>query len=197
MANYLIPIPFMKTSEGKLSDNPNDRAAANPCPFPFRDGKQYHTNCGWTWAVFSSIFGNTQAAANRFYAMDAEDWAACFKKVFWDAILGDSIESQRIANMIVDWIFTSGQYYPELHIQELINHVFKRHIAEDGHFGPATIDSINGADEELAYNSITLRRKQYYSDIVETAQSKGDHTQDGFLKGWLARVDNLVTFNSK
>lgn len=197
MADYKKIIPFIKVAEGKLSDDPNDKAAAHPCPFPFRDGKRYHTNCGWTWQIFSAIFGNTQAAANRFYVMDPEDWAACFKRIFWDAILGDLINSERVAYMIVDWIFMSGQYFPELDIQKLINHIFMRHLTEDGAFGNATIQAINSAPEENLYDNLWLRREQYYRDIVTEAQRKGNHSQDGYLTGWINRVENLKHFNSQ
>jgi lysozyme family protein len=181
MADYKKIVPFILNAEGGFVNNSADRGGM--------------TNKGITWATWVMFNGDTTASVNRFKVMDADDWGIIFKKGFWDKCLGDNITSQAIANMIVDWVYTSGRYFPELHIQELINHIFNKHLAEDGIFGQTTIDSINQADEDMLYQNLWQRREQYYKDIVAMAQSKDDHSQDGFLKGWLNRVENLKSFN--
>ena len=196
MADYSKYIPFVLQAEGGLSCNKNDEAAKNPCPFEYLGISGYHTNKGITWAVFSAEFGDTQAAANRFFAMDTADWGIIFKKNYWDKILGDDILSLPIAYQIIDWVWMSGQHFPEIDIQKLINTVFNKHLAEDGVFGPGTIEAINSCDQALEYTDIMNRRKQYYEYIVSFSNSKGDHSQDEFLKGWLARVVRLDAYIS-
>jgi len=181
MADFKIIIPFILNAEGGYVNNPSDNG--------------HETNKGVTWATWVVFYGDTTASHNQFLAMPPDQWGNIFKAGYWDKIYGGAINSQRVANMIADWVWTSGTYYPEEHIQQLINHIFKKHLAVDWVFGPATIDSINSADEELLYQNLFLRRIQYYHDVVEMAQSKGDHSQDQFLQGWLDRVSRLIEFN--
>jgi lysozyme family protein len=181
MANYKKVIPFILQAEGGYVNNPSDKGG--------------ETNKGITWNTWVSFYGDTTASHNRFIVMMSDDWGQVFKKGYWDKCLADQITDQAIANTIADWVWCSGQHFPELDVQKLINTIFNKHLAEDGLFGPATIDSINSADPDLLYQNLKLRRIQYYRDIVEMAQSKGDHSQDQFLKGWENRVMNLDKYN--
>jgi lysozyme family protein len=155
------------------------------------------TNKGITWATWVVFNGNTEASLNRFKAMDMIDWTLIFKPQYWDKCYGGAINSQRVANFVVDWCYTSGQHYPELHIEQLINVIFKKHLQEDGIFGIATIAAINEVDEQLLYENLIIRRKQYYKDIVTEAHLKNDFSQDKFEEGWQNRVDRLVEYNIK
>jgi lysozyme family protein len=155
------------------------------------------TNKGITWNVWVSYFGDTKASHNRFLVMDQADWSQIFKTGYWDKCLAEQINDQRIANTIADWVWSSGQHFPELDTQKLINTIFNKHLAEDGVFGAATIEALNSVDADALYESLIERRKQYYHDIVSFAQAKGDHSQDIFLNGWINRVNNLVTYNKK
>jgi len=127
--------------------------------------------------------------------MNDEDFFTIFKKLYWDKCLADLIRSQWVGNIIVDWVWGSGQHFPEKDTQEVINHIFSTHIAEDGAFGKETIEAINDHDEALLYQTLIERRKQFFQDIVKSAEAKGDRSQDGNLTGWTNRINNLVEFN--
>src|ERR1035437_10952947 len=96
MANGLKIIPFIKIAEGGWVNDPNDAGG--------------ETNKGITYSVWIANFGNTHS---RFMTMSDADWFLIFKKNYWDKILGDQIKSQRIADMIVDWVWGAGIHYPE------------------------------------------------------------------------------------
>jgi lysozyme family protein len=181
MADYRKIIPFILQAEGGYVNNAADKGG--------------ETNKGITWAVWVSFYGDTLASHHRFLVMQSDDWGQIFKKGYWDKCFADQITDQRIANTIADWVWCSGQYFPELDVQKLINTIFNKHLAEDGLFGPATIETLNTCDPGMLYQSLIERRKQYCHDIVSFAQTKGDHSQDIFLTGWLNRIDNLVKFN--
>lgn len=198
MADVSKIVPFILSAEGGYVNDSTD--------------KGHETNKGVTWDVWVSYFGDTDASHHRFLAMDSEDWMKIFKGEYWDKILGDQINSQKIANAIVDWVYNSGRYYPELDIQKLINFIFKKHLDTDGDFGKNTIDAINECDENTLYSDILDRRRQYYNDIISMEKAnivklhgeqvyeeltKEGKTQAKFLKGWLNRIDNLEVFNSK
>lgn len=193
MANSVVLEPFIKEKEAGLSKNTADKASQNPCPFPFKGVSGWHTNKGVTWLIWSSKHGTDQASADRFFAMGDEDWLSIYKPLFWDKTLGDKMNSQRIANLINDWCWTSGQRCPEKDTQEVLNHIGGRHIIEeDGSFGDKTIELMNNEDENELYKELIQRHLQFIDNIVEK-----DPSQNVFKQGWINRVNDLVKFNLK
>lgn len=174
MADYTHIIPFIKLAEGGYVNNPNDQGG--------------ETNEGITYTTWQSVFGDTHA---RFMTMADADWDQIFKTLFWDAMLGDQINSQRIADIIVDWVWGSGKYYPEADVQDILIHAFGAQIAEDGDFGPQTIAAINAADEPTLWNDLIAKRTWYFNQCVAVRP-----TNKVFLQGWLNRLNNLVTFET-
>lgn len=185
MAELEHIVPFLKDVEGKLSKDTADSASKNPVP----DGSGYHTNMGVTWATWSSIFGTADYSIKRFYAMSDEDYRKCIAP-YWNNVLGNDIKSQRIADMIFDWVWGSGKHYPEIDVQDILIHTFNQHISEDGNFGPATIASINSVDEQKEYDAIVAKRFWYFEQIVLKVPS-----QAKYLQGWKNRLNKLIAFD--
>lgn len=185
MANYKTLVPFIKRAEGGLTKNPADTASSNPVP----DGRGYHTNKGITWTVWSGFYGTDAASIKRFYDMSDDDWGVIFKKLFWNKVLADSIKSQRIADVIVDWVWGSGFHYPEVDIQDILAHTFGEHISVDGQFGPATIAALNESDEQKLWDTIVAKRFWYLDQIVAIHPSNSI-----FLQGWKNRMNHLIEF---
>lgn len=188
MADHTHVIPFIKKAEGGLSNNKADSASSNPVP----DGSGYHTNEGITWTAFSNVYGTGADSIARFYTMNDSDWGTIFKSLYWDKILGDQITSQRIADIIVDWVWGSGTYYPEANIQDILIHTFNQHIAEDGVFGNQTVASLNAADEPTEWSAIVAKRF-WYLDAITAAHP----TNQQFLQGWKNRMNNLIYFENQ
>jgi lysozyme family protein len=188
MADSKHIVPFIKQAEGGLSKNPADTASKHPVP----DGSGYHTNKGITWEVWSGTFGTDADSIKRFYAMNDDDWNVIFKKFYWNQMLGDSIVSQRIADVIVDWVWGSGKHYPEADVQDILIHTFNEHITEDGNFGPATIKAINEVDEQKLWDAIVAKRFWFLDQIVSLHP-----TNKQFLQGWKNRMNHLIDFEKK
>lgn len=174
MANHTNIIPFIRRAEGGWVNDPDDAGG--------------ETNAGITYTVWQTFFGDTH---ERFMAMNDEDWGVIFKKGYWDQILGDSISSQRNADIIVDWVWCSGKHYPEADIQDILIHSFGQHIAEDGDFGPATINALNISDESSEWNDIVAKRLWYVNQLCIITP-----TNTKFKEGWVNRINNLVTFEN-
>jgi lysozyme family protein len=174
MANYTNIIPFIKKAEGGWVNDPDDAGG--------------ETNKGITYAVWQTFFGDTH---DRFMAMSDDDWGTIFKKGYWDVMLGDSINSQRIADVIVDWVWGSGKHYPEADVQDILIHSFGSDISEDGDFGPATIAALNAADEQTLWDDLIAKRQWYFQQCVVLHP-----TNAKFLTGWNNRLNNLVAFDS-
>jgi len=178
MANYTNIIPFIKAAEGGLSRNPKDKASAYPIP----DGSGYHTNKGITWRVWSSIFGSTQPSIFGFYNMTDKDWSYIFKQLYWNKIYGDQINSQRIADILVNWVWGAGTYYPVYNLQTILG------VYVDGIFGSKTLAALNSANEYEVYNKLKQLQTKYFTDLGNQA----DYSV--FKEGWLNRLKKLYAF---
>jgi lysozyme family protein len=173
MSDYKRMIPFIKKAEGGWVNDPDDSGG--------------ETNKGITYSTWKSMFGDTH---DRFMAMSDDDWGLIFKKLYWDVMLGDQIKSQRISDVIVDWVWGSGKHYSEADVQDILIHAFGQHLTEDGNFGTQTIASINSVDEETLYNDIVAKRFWFFDQCVVTKP-----TNAKFLQGWKNRLNNLIAFD--
>ncbi len=175
MADYKHIIPFILRSEGGWVNDPLDTGG--------------ETNKGVTYKVWKTIFGDTH---DRFMKMNQDDWNLIFKKLYWDQIIGDKINSQKIADILVDWVWGSGKFYPEINVQDILINSFNQHITKDGNFGQHTIDAINIVDEQKLWELIVKKRFEYLDNIV-----KAHPTNQRFLLGWRNRMLNLIQFENK
>lgn len=178
MANYTNIISFIKAAEGGLSRNAQDQAAAYLVP----DGSGYHTNKGITWKVWESIFGNTQPAIFGWYNMTDQNWGYIFKQLYWNKIYGDQIKSQRIADILVNWVWMAGTYYPVKNLQYILG------VNQDGIFGNQTLLALNAANELDTYNKLKGLQTIYFNNLA--SQPK----YSTFKTGWLNRLKNLFAF---
>lgn len=173
MADYKNIIAFIKRAEGGYVNDPLDIGG--------------ETNKGVTYKTWISVFGNN--AHEKFMIMNDEDWGVIFKKNYWNQMLGDQIHSQRIADIIVDWVWGSGKHYSEADVQDILIHAFDQHISEDGNFGPATINSINSVDEQKLWDEIIAKRLWFFNQCVISHP-----TNKKFLAGWKNRLNHLIEF---
>lgn len=96
---------------------------------------------------------------------------------YWNRWKADQIESQSLANILVDWVWGSGKWgivYP----QQLLG------VVADGIVGPKTLAALNSKEPHAFFNLIKNRREQHFNSIV-----KKDPTQKRFIKGWLRRLN--------
>lgn len=175
-ADYLKLKPFIVQAEGGDTAHSND---------PLDKGGD--TRVGVTFEAFKEVIGDDHDRFLQMYG-HSDDWNTVFKH-YWDLACADQIDSQRIANQIVDFIWGSGRHSPSLTIEHLLNMFFGDHLAEDGQIGPATIADINSADEPSLYNDIINAHSDYYDAIVAR-----DPTQEKWINGWHNRLHALDKF---
>ena len=164
MADYRILKPFILKWEGGFVNDPNDSGGA--------------TNKGVTLATFRKFKG-TSATVDELKAITDEDWTAIFKDMFWGKCRADEINSQAVANLIVDWYWMSGTNAIK-YVQRLIG------TTEDGIVGKQTLARLNAKGDGLA-PQIYDYRKDFYHRIVANRP-----TQKRFLRGWLNRLNALM-----
>ena len=100
------------------------------------------------------------------------EWSEILKGMYWDVWKGDEIESQGLANLLVDWVWASGSSTIR-RAQEIIG------VKADGIVGPKTLAAINSAEADKLFGRLYMVRERYYRNC------KGAWK---FLPGWLRRL---------
>lgn len=182
--NYIAEIMYR---EGGLSKDPNDTASRSPVP----DGSGYHTNKGITWATFVSLSPKLgyNATPQLFYLMPNEIWLKIYKVGYWDAVKGDEINSQAIANMIVQMAWGSGATIATRLTQEVLNTSFGEKLVVDGKFGNLTLAAVNRhsktkTQEKRLFTALWNRRMRFLQSLPSFAS---------FGNGWTNRMNALFT----
>ena len=164
MADYKILKPFILKWEGGFVNDPNDSGGA--------------TNKGVTLATFRRYKGES-ASVDDLKAITDEDWNAIFKTMYWDKVKANEINSQAVANLLVDWYWMSGTNAIK-YVQRLIG------TTEDGIVGKQTLARLNAKGDGLVL-PIYNYRKDFYHRIVASRPS-----QKRFLRGWINRLNALM-----
>lgn len=164
MANIKKLIPHILKWEGGYAGN--------------IDG-QICTMKGVTLATFRKHYGATKTCRDLRNITDTQ-WEYILRVSFWDKWKADKINNQSIANLLVDWVYTSGKWgviFP----QRILG------VKDDGIVGDKTLQAINNyPNQKDLFNKLWMRRKKHFESIANTqTQAKK------FLKGWLNRLNDL------
>lgn len=173
MADFRQLIPFVKKWEGGWSKHPQDKGGA--------------TMCGITLATFKTYrkrHGQRTATETDLKNISVTEWEAIYKEMYWDAIHGDEINNQAVANCLVSWVWGSGAAIIKK-IQRLVG------AAPDGIVGPKTIAAINKLYPSYLVPLLYETRELHFRQICQKNPS-----QKVFLKGWLNRLADLEKWNS-
>lgn len=116
------------------------------------------------------------------------DATKIMKKNYWDRWDADLIESQAVANILVDWTWCSGAWGIKIP-QRLLG------LVEDGSVGPKTIQAVNDTikkNEAKFLEQLYKAREQFIEDII-----KKNSKLATFRKGWYNRMNDMRTYNLK
>lgn len=167
MADIRLYAPMLFDSEGGFVNDPDDAGGATNMGVTLR-----------TWRkVGYDIDGDGDIDKDDLKALSKADviWNV-LKPYYWDRWKADEIRTQAIANLLVDWVYNSGE--PGIKIPQRI-----LGVKDDGIVGPVTIRAVNDTDQEKLFSEILNARKRYYNDLVIQKPS-----QKKFLKGWMNRL---------
>ena len=160
--------PIVAKWEAGFVNNPNDKGGA--------------TNMGITIGTWRQIGydkdGDGDIDVQDIRLLDERDFA-CVLKVYWNRWSANNVVNQSVANILVDWVFTSGAWGIKIP-QRILG------IKQDGVVGSATLKAINSANQKELFNKIFEARKKFFNDIVNNNPS-----QKVFIKGWLNRLNDF------
>ena len=182
MANHNNIVPFFYRWEGGESNDPKDSASSYHCGVD-----KIHTVKGVTYKAWIGVFGKDEV--ERFLEMNHEDWGLIFKSKYWDAVKGDQIEHQSIADCLVSWAWGSGARTAIKQMQRVLG------VTRDGIIGKNTLAAINEADEKELFAKCVEARRLFFHYITtprnaksQTARQRYTNNQR-FLRGWLRRLE--------
>lgn len=137
-----------------------------------------HTHSGITLATWKT-YGYDNDGDGDFDLADLRvmtyaQWLGIVRRGYWDRACADAIRSQGVANMVVDFMFTSGGAARV--VQRVVG------TAADGVFGPKTVAALNARPAEGLFRDIRAARLQYYRRLPAWKH---------FGRGWTARVMDL------
>lgn len=174
MANFSLYFPKLLVHEGGYVDHPLDKGGA--------------TNLGVTLKVWIAnghdVDGDKDIDKEDLKKITKKDAEKIAKKLYWDKIAGDQINSQSLAEFIFDWAYNSGPVTAIKKVQESLK------LREDGVMGPVTLAAINSSNAKCLFDVLKIRREKFYKDIVVANPS-----QKIFLNGWMKRLESF-TFKS-
>lgn len=186
MAKVEILAPYIKKWEGGFVNDPTDRGGATNMGVTLSTYTQYCKRKGYPRPTVDSLRHLTDA-----------EWLDILKSMYWDRWQADRIESQCVANILVDWVWGSGAYGITIP-QRLLG------VRSDGVVGDVTLGALNGRGSAF-FERLYAARVQYLHDITNSSVRRYEarlgrkaterellrYTNKRFLKGWLNRLEDI------
>lgn len=170
MADVNKLIPFILRWEGGWVDDPDDLGQ--------------ETNKGVTLKTYKAYCrrkGYPVPTVERLKNLTDEQFCDILKTMYWDTCKADFIESQSVANAIVDWAWNSGTGTAVKEVQKVLG------VKADGIVGNITLSAINSQSPLPLFGKIQQARLAYLERIC-----KARPANNKFMRGWCNRVNSLV-----
>ena len=169
MANYKELIPFVLHWEGGFVNDKTDRGGATMKGVTLK-----------TYTAYRVRKGMCEPTIDDLKNISDSEWGDIFKKQYWDRCKADRIQSQSVANMIVDWAYNSGIGNVIPCVQRVLG------LKDDGLVGDKTLSAINSGSAYELFGLIKAARVTYYKRIVDNHPEQGK-----YYAGWINRTNSL------
>lgn len=170
MADVRKVVPHILRWEGGFVNDPDDLGGA--------------TNKGVTlktYKLYCRRKGLHTPTVDDLKRLSDSEFTEILKDMYWDVCKADRIESQSVANAIVDWAWNSGTATAIKAVQRAVG------VEDDGIVGPVTLSAINTMSPLPLFGRIKQARIAYINRICETRPANKK-----FYKGWMNRINSLT-----
>lgn len=169
MADVTKLVPHILKFEGGFVNDPDDLGGAT-CK-----GVTYKT-----YKLYKRRKGLPEPTVEDLKNLSDKEFTDILKTMYWDNCLGDRINSQSVANAIVDWAWNSGTVTAVKEVQRILG------VEDDGIIGNITLSAINSRSPLPLFGAIQTARKFYIERICISRPANKK-----YRKGWLNRINNL------
>ncbi len=94
----------------------------------------------------------------------------------------DKILNDKVALSIFDWAVNSGRR--GIKKAQIVANKFGANLVIDGIIGNKTLEAINAIDPKMFLKEYHEMQRTFYKNLAAR-----DNSQEGFLKGWLNRIE--------
>ena len=143
------------------------------------------TQCGVileTYKAYCRKKGYPVPTVTRLKNLPYSQWREIIKIMFWDRWQADRIQSQALANILVDFVWASGSYGITTP-QRVLG------VSADGVVGEKTLAALAARNPRELFNALHTARINFVDNIVQRKPS-----QVRFINGWKRRI-NAITFD--
>lgn len=169
MAKVDLLVPHILKWEGGWANDPDDLGGA--------------TNKGVTFKTYKSycrIVGKPIPSIGDLCRLTDDEFTEILKQMYWDVCKADFIESQSVANAVVDWAWNSGVATAVKEVQKVLG------VKADGIIGNVTLSAINSQSPLPLFGRIQQARKAYIERICHARPAN-----EKFRRGWMKRIQSL------
>jgi len=131
-----------------------------------------------TFRAYRRYKGRGTASVQDLKNITYKEWRDVVHTLFWSKWKADLINDQAVANMLVDWVWASGQGIGIKRVQKILG------VTADGIVGPKTLAAVNAANPAELVKKVYDARVAHFNAIV-----RNNPSQKKWLKGWLNRVN--------
>ncbi len=173
---------FEKAKGKGIVDDPDDKGGATLVGVTLATYKEYckrEIRAGRQSKLTDPSKDPERMTAGNLLNLSYEAWMDILKSMFWDRWQADLIQSQSVAEMLVDWVWTSGKYGITIPQRKL-------GVTVDGIVGPKTLAAVNAADPELLFAQMKAARIDYIESICRSRPANLK-----FRNGWLRRINSI------
>lgn len=169
MARVELLVPHILRWEGGWVNDPNDLGGATCKGVCFK-----------TYKLYRQRKKLPQPTLEDLKNISDEEFVSILKELYWDACRADHIESQSVANAIVDWAWHSGTVTAVKEVQKVLG------VDADGIIGNITLSAINSWSPLPLFGQIQQARLNYLERICVARPANRK-----FENGWVRRVRSL------
>ncbi|MFN8356300.1 MAG: glycosyl hydrolase 108 family protein [Spirosomataceae bacterium] len=129
------------------------------------------------WRLSKGISTTTIDDIKRITISEAKE---IYKTWYWDALMGDFVKNQAVAEIMVDGKVNGG--FSLVNLQKQLG------IMADGKMGAKTLAAINQANQAKLHAKLLADRKAHYANLIRAQPQK--YAQ--YKNGWANRLNNFV-----